>query len=457
MKKHITVCVLLSALVSLGATAQTLSLEDCLRLAGENAPYLQNARLDKDAAVLQKKEALCEYFPKVSLSMMGFDAVNPLLRIGVNDVLGNSDAANNIKEYISTMAPLYGIKPVFESLGFGYGGTLSVSQPLFAGGRIVNGNKLAALGVEAAELQESLQEQKTALDVEKKYWQIVSLQEKARTLDKALNMLDTLSKDVNSLRQSGILTDSEVLQVKLRQGELRKDRLKLISGTRLAKMDLFNTIGLEYRVLSSTAEDAPFIDDMILDALPDNLENPDKYYVPDEQKAAATDEAKLLDLQVRAKKLEKKMTLGEALPTIGLGATAGYGRYIGDGSANAMVFAVVKVPITDWSKTSMKMRRQEIQVRKSGNEKDYLDKQLVLRSRQLWTELEVAWEQIRLSEEHVHYAQEELRRSESSFEAGLSTLSQLLEAQMVLRQAEDGLTDDRIAYKTTLAEYLSGN
>lgn len=452
-----TACVLISALLSLRASAQTVSLEDCLRMAGENAPYLQNSRLDKEAAVLQKKEALCEYFPKFSLSMMGFEAVNPLLRIGINDVLGKSDAANNIKEYINTVAPLYGIKPVFETMQFGYGATLSVSQPLFAGGRIVNGNRLAALGVEAAELQESLQEQKTALEVEKKYWQVVSLQEKALTLGKAMEMLDTLSKDVNSLRQNGILTDSEVLQLKLKQGELRKDMLKLRAGTRLAKMDLFNTIGLEYRVLCSSSEEAPFIDDLTLDALPENLESPAVYYVPDEQKAAATDEAKLLDLQVKAKKLEKKMTLGEALPTVGLGASAGYGRYIGDGSANAMVFAVVKVPITDWGKASMKMRRQETQVRKAGNEKEFLDKQLILRSRQLWTELEVAWEQIKLSEENVFYAGEELRRCESSFEAGLSTLSQLLEAQMVLRQAEDGLTDDRIAYKTALAEYLSGN
>lgn len=448
---------LISTLICLNASAQTLSLEDCLRMADENAAYLQNARLDKEAAVLQKKEALCEYFPKFSLSMMGFEAVNPLLRIGVNDVLGKSDAANNIKEYINTVAPLYGIKTVFETLQFGYGATLSVSQPLFAGGRIVNGNKLAALGVEAAELQANIQGRKTALEVEKKYWQVVSLQEKAHTLDKAMELLETLSKDVNSLHENGILTDSELLQLKIRQGELRKDKLKLKAGTRLAKMDLFNTIGMEYRVLSYSSEEAPFIDDLTLDALPENLEKPDVYYVPEEQKAAATDEARLLDLQLKAKKLEKKMTLGEALPSIGLGATAGYGRYIGDGSANAMVFAVVKVPITDWGKASMKMRRQETQVRKAGNEKNFLDKQLVLRSRQLWTELEVAWEQIKLSEENVHYAKEKLRRCESSFEAGLSTLSQLLEAQMVLRQAEDGLTDDRIAYKTALTEYLSGN
>ena len=159
-------------------------------MADENAPELMNSRLDTEDALLQKQEAFCEYFPKFSLSMMGFEAVNPLLRIGVNDLLGNSDAANNIKAYINTTAPIYGIKTVYETLQYGYGATLSVSQPVYAGGRIVNGNRLASLGIEAAQLQESIQERRTAIDIEKKYWMVVSLQEKAATLDKALEMLD---------------------------------------------------------------------------------------------------------------------------------------------------------------------------------------------------------------------------------------------------------------------------
>lgn len=445
------------ALCGFTVKAQTLSLEECLHMADENAPELMNSRLDTEAALLQKQEAFCEYFPKFSLSMMGFEAVNPLLRIGVNDLLGNSDAANNIKAYINTMAPIYGIKTVYETLQYGYGATLSVSQPIYAGGRIVNGNRLASLGIEAAQLQESIQERRTAIDIEKKYWMVVSLQEKAATLDKALEMLDTLSRDVNTLLQNGILTESEMMQLRLRQGELRKDKLRVKAGIRLAKMDLFNTIGMKYCVLSSTPEQSPFIDDVVLEALPENLDSPATCYMPVEQKAAATEEARLLELQLKARHLEKRMTMGEALPTIGLGASAGYGRYIGDGSANAMVFAVIKVPISDWGKTSLKMRRQKLQIRKAENEKDFLDNQLVLRTRQRWSELEIAWEQLQLSEENVLYAREEMRRSEVSLEAGLCTMSQLLEAQMTLKQAQDGLIDDRIAYKTALSEYLAGN
>ena len=444
---YICAALFMASLSFVPASAQDLSLEECLRMASENDPYLCNARLDTRASQLRKQEAFCEFFPSASVNAIGFHALNPLLRIGVRDVLGNSDAALGIVDYVNTVAPMYGINPVYETLQFGYGATLGITQPVFAGGRIVNGNRLASLGIEAARVQESLQEKNTALEVEKKYWQLVSLQEKSVTLDQALQMLDTLSGDLSSLRAAGIVTDSEVQQLRLRQGELRKERLRLKGGLRLAKMDLFNSIGLDYSYT--------LIDDIRVVSLPERLDPPQTYFIPEEQQAAATGEARLLELQLKAKELEKKMILGEALPSLGIGASAGYGHYIGDGSFNGIVFAMLKLPLSDWGKTSRKLQRQDTEILKVANEKKYLDAQLVLRSRQRWLELELAWEQMLLSEENLAYAEDELSRCQGSFEAGLVTLSELMQAQTTLRQAQDSLIDDRIAYKTAIAEYLN--
>lgn len=444
---YICAALFMASLSFVPASAQDLSLEECLRMASENDPYLCNARLDTRASQLRKQEAFCEFFPSASVNAIGFHALNPLLRIGVRDVLGNSDAALGIVDYVNTVAPMYGINPVYETLQFGYGATLGITQPVFAGGRIVNGNRLAGLGIEAARVQESLQEKNTALEVEKKYWQLVSLQEKSVTLDQALQMLDTLSGDLSSLRAAGIVTDSEVQQLRLRQGELRKERLRLKGGLRLAKMDLFNSIGLDYSYT--------LIDDIRVVSLPERLDPPQTYFIPEEQQAAATGEAQLLELQLKAKELEKKMILGEALPSLGIGASAGYGHYIGDGSFNGIVFAMLKLPLSDWGKTSRKLQRQDTEILKVANEKIYLDAQLVLRSRQRWLELELAWEQMLLSEENLAYAEDELSRCQGSFEAGLVTLSELMQAQTTLRQAQDSLIDDRIAYKTAIAEYLN--
>lgn len=459
MKRILTL--LLSVLLASSVSAQqqiALSLEDCRKMAATNDPYVRNSALDVLAAKAQKQEALAAYFPTVSATAAGFHALDPLVRIGLSDILGSSDAANNIKTQIQQTAPLYGLPTSYETLQYGYGASVTVMQPLYAGGRIVNGNRLASLGIEAAQLQEQMQDKLTASGVEEKYWLVVSLDEKAVTLAAARELLDTLHKDAASAYAAGLLTDSEMMQVRLKLSELRSAGIQLKGGVRLAKMDLFNAIGVQYTAVPGGMKDAdgnyiPYIDDILLTERIDRLEEPQHYYVPEEELASRAEESRLLALQVEAKELEKKMAMGEALPQIGVGAMYGYGRYLSEGSTNGAVYAMVKIPISDWGKTSSKMKRLDYQVRKARNEQEYLDAQLVLRARQRWISLTTAWEQYQVAKESLELTRTDVERLRFSFNAGLIPLSELLQGQTALRQGEDALIDCAIAYRNALSEY----
>lgn len=445
--------------LSLCAAAQnTLSLEECRALAGANDPYLLNSQLEVLAAREQKMEARALWFPSVSATALGFHSINPLIRVTLTDVLGSSDMANNIKNEIYDTAPMYGITPEYTAMQHGYGATVSVTQPIFAGGRIANGNRLASLGERAAQLQHKIQTKQTASQIEEKYWRVVSLQEKSRTLSEAQEMLDKLYADASSAHDAGILTDSEMLQIQLKSGELRSNGIQLKGGIRLAKMDLFNSIGLSYSVLPGGHTDAdgreiPYIDDIVLTDSIHTLEEPSFYYVPEEQQAASSEESQLLAAQVSARELEKKMALGETLPEICVGATYGYGKYISDPTSNGLVYAMVKIPISDWGKNSHKMKRLEYKAQEARNEQKYLDSQLVLRSRQRWIVLNTAWEQYKLAEETLRVSELECSKIESNYKAGLVTLSDLLQARTASSQMRDALTDAAIAYRLALSAY----
>ena len=71
------------------------------------------------------------------------------------------------------------------------------------------------------------------------------------------------------------------------------------------------------------------------------------------------EENRLLEISVDAKKLEKRMVLGEVLPQIGIGGTYGYGAVIGEGRFNGALFATLKSPVTEWGKYSRKLQRYE--------------------------------------------------------------------------------------------------
>ena len=328
-------------------------------------------------------------------------------------------------------------------------------QPLFAGGRIVNGNRLAGIGVEAARLQQSMQTRSTADEIEGYWWQIVSLQDKQELLAGSMELVDTLYRDVSAAYEAGLVTEDELLQVKLARNELLSGEVQLRNGLRLAKMNLLNSIGMDYTVISANAgEDRPYIDSVVLVAGQDTPLPPDNYYIDEESIAASMEETRLLELQVEAAGLQKKMALGEALPQVAVGATYGYYDFTGRGDFNGLAFATVQIPISDWGKTSAQLKRLQTQVDKAAAQRDYLQAQLVLSVRQSWVELTSCWDQYQLALDSEAAAEASFGRVRSNYEAGRVTVADLLQSQASLRQAADERSDALNSYRQALSKWL---
>ena len=455
MKK--TVLAALAALTCIAAPAQELrlTLEECREMALQNNSSAIGAALDLEAARYQKQEAFAEYFPRVSAMGFGFWAFDPLLEIGVKDIFGNNDFSNNLQGLIDSYAPMYGLPTSYTTLSRGYFAGISVMQPIFAGGRIVNGNRLAALGVEAAGLQQEVQRRSTSDEIEGYWWQVVSLQEKRELLAGSKEFVDTLFRDVTAAYEAGLVTEDELLQVKLARNELLSNEVQLDNGLKLAKMNLLNSIGQGYTVISANAsEERPYIDSIVLadeEGLPGP---PEAYYVDEESIAASMEETRLLELQVEAAELQKKMALGEALPQLAVGATYGYYDFTGKGDFNGLAFATVQIPISDWGRTGAKMKRLQTQVDKAASQRDYLQSQIILGVRQSWVELNSAWSQYQLALDSEAAAEASFGRVERNYEAGMVTIAELLQSQTSLRQASDKRADALNSYRQALRKWL---
>ena len=434
------------------------SLDDCKRIAEQGSASLKNAELDIYAAQQQKKEALTMYFPKISIDALGFYALDPMLNIGLEDILGTSDMAMNIKNYVENLGLLYGFNTSYTTMDYGYLASAKVIQPLYAGGRIVNGNRLAGVGVKAAKLKSSIASRDQNESIEEKYWLIVSLEEKMQTLHEAMGYVDTIYSNVSTAVEAGLALESDLLKVRKEQNGLASKEIQLRSGIRLAKMDLMNAIGQKYSLIGApdtagTSEKLPCIDDIRLLGDMDDLRNPLEYYVDERDAASGTEEAKLLELSVEAARLEKKMEVGKTLPEVGVGFSYGYGKTLGDPTWNGVAFAKVSVPITDWWGASHKSKRYEAKVKQAENNREYLNSQLTLKVHMLWEKLSSAWEEMRFARESIELAEVTYRRTMDEYESGTATMTDLLKANTDLQLAQDGYTDTKIAYKMALSKY----
>ncbi len=226
---------------------------------------------------------------------------------------------------------------------------------------------------------------------------------------------------------------------------------QLEGGIKLLKMNLFNAIGQGYSFLPEMADSKnPYLDQIVLSDRLSALLPPSHYYLPEEEFAAGVTETELLDVMVEAKKLEKKLALGEYLPAVGV--SYGYSSFMND-NFNAFGVATVSIPISNWGKGSQRLKRLDYQIQKAANEKEHLTSQLVLQARQLWLNLNVAWEQIKVAEENVALAQKTVYNQLSQFNAGLVPLSDLLMNQTSLFEATENLISKQIAYSNALTAY----
>lgn len=437
MKKTLIILMILISASAMSAQETSLSLKDCIVLSESNNPYIKNTYLDIQSARYQKKEVFAEYFPRLSFRALGISSYDYFIDIVVGPELGK-------------MARDSGFGGTTKS---GFNASLSLIQPLYAGGRIVTGNKLAKVGVKAAELKHEVNLREKREEIEKMYWEIVALEEKRHTIKHLEELLDVLYKDVNSAIAAGVVTESDLLLVKMKQNELKSGKIHLEGGIKLLKMNLFNTIGQNYSLVKAVADPSkPHIDDIVLSDRLSSLLPPSQYYVPEEEFAAGVTETELLEVMVEAKKLEKKLALGEYLPSAGIGLSYGYSSFT-NSNTNAIGLATVSIPISSWGKGSMKLKRLNNEIEKAVNQKEHLTSQLVLQARQLWLNLNVAWEQMKVAEENLEFAEKSVYDQMSRFNAGLVPISDVLMNQTTLFEATENLITKQIEYSKALTAY----
>ena len=317
--------------------------------------------------------------------------------------------------------------------------SVTAMQPVFAGGQIVNGNRLARVGEEVSELQLQLAEQEVERTVSQYYWQLVSLYEKLATIDAVEALLADLHKDVDVAVRAGVAMRNDLLQVELRQNEVESQKVKLRNAIDIVKITLGQYAGIEPSRLSPKGEGSRYsfeIDE------PD-LSQQDIPELPPlgREGVGLLPEYSLLQKQVEAAKLQKKMAVGKNLPSVAVGAGYNYHNLLDNDRTFAMVFATLSVPISDWWGGSHAVKHKKIELQKAQEQLEDNAQLLGIRLQKTWNDADEARQLVEIASRGIKQAEENLRLNRDYYRAGTSTMSNLLEAQLLYQQACDRHTE----------------
>ncbi|MGM9768055.1 MAG: TolC family protein [Candidatus Cryptobacteroides sp.] len=336
---------------------------------------------------------------------------------------------------------------------------ITLTQPLYAGGKIVAGHRLAKIGEEAAAEQCRKTKTDVIYEADNAYWSYVSVLEKQKMMESLSARLDTLFSQVGTSIEAGMAVESDLLTVKAKRSEVLYQKQKVESGVRLCRMALCRIVGVPFdtpiEVADPMSGDSPRIDT--------------------EVDIAGRPEMKLLQAQVDAMKQQVRMTRGDWLPSLAIvggyinfgnikmktmvdagdGTFMPYEQKIGQGLGAALLS--LSVPIFKWGQNYNKVRKAKIDVDNALLDLQKNEKLLTLEASQASMNLNDSYMLLESAEAAMAGADENLRVMKNRHDASMATLSDLLEAQSQWQQSRSNLIEAITQTRICVTDYLRAN
>lgn len=421
---------------------QSYTLRQLTDSALQNNFSIRSAQASVAVAQEQRREAFTKYFPNVSAVGVTFNANRGMAKMDIDpSALISPEMGATLAQILPPEALAAMANPMsMTMMKNGTIASVTAMQPVFAGGQIVNGNRLAKVGEEVAQLQLQLSENEVEKTVSEYYWQLVSLREKQKTLAAVEALLGDLHKDADVAVRAGVALRNDQLQVELRQNDIQSQKIKLQNGIDIVKLLLGQYAGI--------AHDFDVI-------APDTAQQEHLLPSPPEEVAGVRllPEYQLLGKQVEAAKLQKKMAVGQNLPSVAVGAGYNYHNLLDNNRTFAMVLATVSIPISNWWGGSHAINRRKIEYQKAIDEQQDKSELLQIRMKNAWNSVCESHQQMEIAQRSIEQAKENLRLNRDFYRAGTSRMSDLLEAQLLYQQALDRHIEAYAEYQLKLLEY----
>lgn len=460
--------------LSSGIQAQrTLNLDSCRTLALSNNKELRMSKEKVNAAHYQQKAAFTNFLPKIDMmgtymrtekeiSLLSDDQKSAISNIGTA-VAPMGQKLQQILSSDPSLAPLLtplqsvmGTLPgALNQVGQGmvdalrtdtrnmFGGMVTLTQPIFMGGKIIAYNKITKFAEQLAESQHATELQDVILNTDQAYWQVISLVNKKKLAESFLNLVKKLDSDVNKMVAEGVTTKADELSVKVKVNEAEMTLTKVENGLSLSKMVLCQLCGIPL--------DTPIT---LADESMENITLPDTYIEGNVNTALSNrEELKSLELASKIYRQKVNVTRSEFLPSVGLTATyLVTNPSLVNGFERKMrgmwgVGMMVKIPVFHWGEGIYKVKAAKAEANIAQYKLDDVKEKVELQVTQATYKVNEATKKLAMAEKNMAKADENLRYANLGFQEGVIPTSNVLEAQTAWLSAQSGKIDAQIDVK----------
>ncbi|WP_308502998.1 TolC family protein [uncultured Alistipes sp.] len=425
--KYLLCAVLLTGAAARAQEPLPLTLAECRERALAHSEELQQADLRLEQARLDRRIAATAALPRIEGSATG--------------------------AYVAPDIDMMGMEMRMRGT---YMAGLTLTQPIYAGGKISAARRMARIGEEVAGEQRRMTRMEVLVEADNAYWTLVAVEGKVRMLESYAAQMDTLCTQTTAAVESGMAIENDRLRVEARRSEIDYQLQKARNGADLCRMSLCRVIGVGGDI-------RPVPTDTLLQPS-----------APGELRAdlEARPELRMLEQQVAIGEQQIRDARSAMLPTAGLSlgytyygniklqsmVDAGGGTYVPytqefrDGLGLAMV--AVKIPIFHWGESRKKVCKARYELQHAQLDLQKNTRLMTLEVEQAIRNVEDGYRMIRTAELALSQAEENLRVMRNRHAAQMAPLTDLLDAQSQWQQAASNRIEAQTQYRIYETEYL---
>ena len=404
-----------------------LSLASCRDMALSQSESLQQAEHKYEQSRLDRKIANTAFLPKFDASATG--------------------------TYVFPDIDMMGMDLRMRGM---YMAGITLTQPLYAGGKILTGKKLSKLGESIAAEQKRMTMMDVLVEADNAYWTLIAVRQKVKMLDSYKEQMDSLYTQVKTAVDAGLATENELLRIEASRSDILYQMQKARNGEDLCRMSLCRITGVDAQTKLELTDTTICVKEPGLLAANIN----------------GRPELNLLKHQMDATQKQIQMSRADMLPTVGL--VAGY-AYYGNIKLNSMVDAgngtmvpysqefrdgigavmlSVKIPIFQWGANLKKVKKAKLDFKNAELEFNKNSRLMNLEAQSALKNVYDGYQLIKTAEIGLKQAEENLRVTNNKYNVSMALLTDLLDAQSQWKQAKSNLIEAQTQYKIYETEYL---
>lgn len=329
---------------------------------------------------------------------------------------------------------------------YNYGATLTAAQNVYSGGIVRKQERVAEYSADIALSNERLTIDNIIFNADYAYWSMAAITAYLTVTQEYLGVVKGTQSLVQERYQSGLISKNDLLLIDTRVSEAE------LSYSLMQKQFKNAVIGVNMLMGQKPSSffqltDSIFVKDASLPEIAnmdDVLRNRPEYLI------AAS--------QVGQTKEQLRVTKSDYLPQVAVGVTGQYQtqaiNFTGDALFNGVAFAQVKVPIFAGNSRKHRIAIDNSKVRASEFAMESMRDRIVQDVASSWSNLTESSKQLSIAQQNLETASQSLSLSSFSFNQGLLSILDLMQAQLSWFGAYNSTIEANYNYRVAISQYF---